>query len=349
MTLDTDPAEEARRSVLRTRGVPEKFVIQIAEMRVPRLPGQAIFDPPIAAVAAAFAIGAFAVMMGVLAEDKVVKSIFASQIQASDLFIPGPNFTFGLAWGAIMLFLTPVGIWLLIAITRNIALAETDDYQQKNLVTAFWLANDGKSGRNPIPSDLRFSNLADAPSVDAFLVDAAKAAAIPFEGRGRTPVAKRRAKGVYITVAVMLVITSGVFTNFARSFVNIHGDELEYESLATHFTIPLSQVTSVRARCEYVSRTRGGTPSPTLMYFLDFRNHHIDLLDVGDPLKNRHWTNNLDELARIDHYLNASNVRMDKFRPFDQLSERDQNCLAAFRLNHGGGDARVHQLIFSRS
>ncbi len=336
-----DPLLDARKEALRSRGVPDKFIAPIAEMRSPRT-GPTYRSPPITGLFVALAAGLFLVFMGVINEGWMAKAVYAPQVHGSDLFVPGPFFDAILVFGAISLFMAPLAIWLWIAVTLNIRWAEKDDHEQKGLVTAFWLTHTVTKTRNPISPDMRLDCFADAPTVDAFLNEVARGAAIPF-GSGYTPISRQRAAGVYIVLLVWIAILFGFFEGAANGFVNIHGGELEYKSLWSHFTLPLSQVEKVQVRCSSSSKSH----AIYLNYVLTFHGHRINLFDSHDPLTGKYWLDNFDALARIDRAFAAAHVPMEKLGAYDQLRRRDQQCLVQYRLTDEQGDPRERQLVLA--
>lgn len=325
----------AKKAVLRQRGVPEKFIQGIA--------GIETLDKSQDKAMARMIVPAFAgltvlILGGVWGKKHIVNWLFAGQISHSDLFVSGGGLIAAWLWLIISLGLLLPWIGLLLT-PREIFRYGLRGEIQPVRAAAFWLCSRQGQRLGDIAADPRFATLADLKSPKAFLEDVGgrmmpdQLAAQDREER------KTQRRGVAI-FAAWLPITLAIGAWGLDNYTRIDHGTITYVSPTGHVSVPLAQVTRVDAYCYFGGRH---SDRPRLAYHISFRGHSIDLFQT-DNLRDEADT--VNRLARIDTYLKAQGVAMDKTKPFDQLTPRQQRCLDETGLGPQAVDPKKHQLIF---
>lgn len=127
-----------------------------------------------------------------------------------------------------------------------------------------------------------------------------------------------------LTFVLGVLITALVASRF--SYWNIHGNEIAYQFFGKTETKDLRQATKASAYCIWQHRRRSGT-YPEVHFDLYFGNKKIGLFRDNDWYHDYSREQKLEQIAKISNYLVANKIMVEKYYDYTSLPESTQTCV----------------------
>ncbi len=235
-----------------------------------------------------------------------------------------------------------LGMWLLVSVTLgSIGLALISVVKSRRSkpgsardlhVRAYVLCHAGNIPLSQVPADPRWASLASLASAKDFLMK------VTPSTQDMSPElfaqSWTRFRRICLAAAgAWAVVTVSLFSLAQNSYTLIRNDRLEYSSLFQHVNLPLSQASGIETSCSVTAHKNSESYDPH--YVITFQGHHLDIYGGRDDA--------LNDLVKIDSYLKANHVPMQKLALDGQLDANTRTCLDQ---SGATSDPRKRQLIF---
>jgi hypothetical protein len=270
--------------ILRQRGVPEKFVSEIAARK-----GNFGWEYSIPIV---WAILSTLLLGYIISRHTILDFLYPISINTSDIYIP-TYFPASIFYVVLLIFVWSLPIWAMVAVAiRSGRDGIVDEKMLAQAATNLRLVGNNEDiyriKKNP--DFEQFSNLGSA---DEFLAEYLR-----MQSRAPHSRAPQRKNGlIFFGVQFAVVVAATLSTRY--SYASIYGNAFEWRSPISHFTLPLSQANSVIVGCKSSSSYKGGATADYAYY--DIRINGVST-DLFRSLKIGKYLTVSDRIAMISSY-----------------------------------------------